>query len=105
MAVEGAHDVAADASASLPRRWSHLSQQIDVTVRRILEKGGPVEAPLLEDEQRAIRAGTLVQVGELCHAREVLEGADLAPGNQTTLDALRDETADLRTPANQCQQS
>ena len=33
--VEGVHDVAADASASLSRRWSHLPQQIDVTVRSI----------------------------------------------------------------------
>ena len=48
-------------------------------------------------EQRAIRAETFVQVGELSHARQVLEGADLAPGNQTTLDALRDE---IRRPAN-----
>ena len=38
-----------------------------------------------------------MQVGELSHARQVLEGADLAPGNQTTLDALRDE---IRRPAN-----
>ena len=48
-------------------------------------------------EQRAIRAETFVQVGELSHARQVLEGADLAPGNQTTLDAFRDE---IRRPAN-----
>ena len=48
-------------------------------------------------EQRAIRAETFVQVGELSHARQVLEGADIAPGNQTTLDALRDE---IRRPAN-----
>ena len=39
-------------------------------------------------EQRAIRAETLVQVGELSHARLVLEGADFAPGNQATLDVL-----------------
>ena len=37
-----------------------------------------------------------MQVGELSHARQVLEGADLVPGNQTTLDALRDES---RRPA------
>ena len=48
-------------------------------------------------EQRAFRAETFVEVGELSHARQVLEGADLAPGNQTTLDALRDE---IRRPAN-----
>ena len=47
-------------------------------------------------EQRAIRAETLVQVGELSHARQVLEGADLAPGNQATLDALSDQS---RRPA------
>ena len=37
-----------------------------------------------------------MQVGELSH-RQVLEGADLAPGNQTTLGALRDA---IRRPAN-----
>ena len=47
-------------------------------------------------EQRAIRAETLIQVGELSHARQVLEGADLAPGNQATLDVLRDQS---RRPA------
>ena len=36
--MEGAHDVAADASSPSWRR-SHLSQQIDVTVRSILERG------------------------------------------------------------------
>ena len=47
-------------------------------------------------QQRAIRAETLVQVGELSHARQVLEGADLAPGNLATLDVLRDQS---RRPA------
>ena len=42
-------------------------------------------------EQRAIRAETLIHFGELSHARQVLEGAELAPGNQATLDALQDE--------------
>ena len=49
-------------------------------------------------EQRAIRAETFVQVGELSHARQVLEGGDLAPRNQTTLDALRDEIRRLANP-------
>ena len=39
-------------------------------------------------EQRAIRAETLIHLGELSHARQVLEGAELAPGK---LDALQDE--------------
>ena len=42
-------------------------------------------------EQRAIRAETLIHLGELSHARQVLEGAEVAPGNQATLDALQDE--------------
>ena len=37
--LEGAHDVAADAFTSPSQRRSHLSQQIDVTVRSILERG------------------------------------------------------------------
>ena len=49
-------------------------------------------------EQRAIRAETFVQFGELSHAWQVLEGADLAPGNQTTLDALRDEIRRIANP-------
>ena len=44
-----------------------------------------------EVEQRAIRAGTLIHPEEISHARPVLEGAELAPGNQATLDALQDE--------------
>ena len=43
-----------------------------------------------EIEQRSLRAEALIQVGELSHARQVLEGAALAPGNQATLDALQD---------------
>ena len=42
-------------------------------------------------EQRATRAETLIHLGELSHARQVLEGAELAPGKQATLDALQDE--------------
>ena len=42
-------------------------------------------------EQRAIRAETLIHLGELSHARQVLEGAELAPGNQATLDAQDEE--------------
>ena len=41
-------------------------------------------------ELRAIRAERLVQVGELSSARQVLEGAALAPGNQATVRQLTD---------------
>ena len=44
-----------------------------------MREGSPVQAPF---EQRAIRAETFVQIGELSHARQVLEGADLAPGTK-----------------------
>ena len=35
-----------------------------------------------EVEQRALRAEGLIKMGELSHARQALEGAALAPGNQ-----------------------
>ena len=38
---------------------------------------------------RAARAEALVQIGELSSARQALEGAEVAPGNRTTLGALR----------------
>ena len=41
-------------------------------------------------ELRAIRAERLVQVGELSSARQALEGAALAPGNEATLRQLTD---------------
>ena len=41
-------------------------------------------------ELRAIRVERLVQVGELSSARQALEGAALAPGNQATLRQLTD---------------
>ena len=44
-----------------------------------------------EMEERAIRAETLIHLGELSQARQDLEGAELAPGNHATLDALQDE--------------
>ena len=52
-------------------------------------------------ENRVLRAELLVQVGELSAARQALEGAALAPGNQATLDLLTDATRrppHLRTP-------
>ena len=39
--------------------------------------------------QRLSRAEALVHLGELSSARQALEGADLAPGNEETLNALR----------------
>ena len=47
-------------------------------------------------EQRAVRAEMLVHYGELSSARQALEGAALAPGNQETLNALTDAS---RRPA------
>ena len=52
-------------------------------------------------ENRVLRAELLVQVGELSAARQALEGAAVAPGNQATLDLLTDATRrppHLRTP-------
>ena len=43
-----------------------------------------------DEATRAARAPSLVQVGELSAARQALEGAALAPGNVTTLRALKD---------------
>ena len=41
-------------------------------------------------ESRAARAEALVQMGELSSARQALEGAALAPGNDITLRAFQD---------------
>ena len=43
-----------------------------------------------ESERRAARAHTVVQMGELSRGRAVLEVAELAPGTNETLEALRD---------------
>ena len=43
-----------------------------------------------DSEQRAIRALNFVQVGELSAARQALEGAEIAPGNDDTLKQLSD---------------
>ena len=43
-----------------------------------------------DEVQRASRAMSLVQVGELCAARQALEGAALAPGSLATLRILTD---------------
>ncbi len=41
------------------------------------------------EEQRALRAEMFVELGELSSGRQSLESAELAPGNQATLDALQ----------------
>ena len=53
-------------------------------------RGGPTTA------QRADRALHLVQLGELSSARQALEGAEVAPGDRSTLAALQDP---VRRPA------
>ena len=49
-------------------------------------------------EKRAARALNFVQLGELSSARQALEGADLAPGNDETLRALRQRQPFHRIP-------
>ena len=49
-------------------------------------------------EKRAARALNFVQLGELSSARQALEGADLAPGNDETLRALRQRPAFPQEP-------
>ena len=55
-------------------------------------------------KSRAIRAEALVHVGELSSARQVLEGAQLAPGSQQTLEMLRDQSKRPREPGFLCHQ-
>ena len=43
-------------------------------------------------ERRAERAQALVAMGEVSSGRAVLEGAPVAPGNEATLNSLRDES-------------
>ena len=43
-------------------------------------------------ESRSLRAEMLVSLGEMSSARQALEGVELAPRNQATLNALRDPT-------------
>ena len=47
-------------------------------------------------ERRAARVLSPVQMGELTAGRQALEGAELAPGNLHTLEALRDPSRRLR---------
>ena len=57
-------------------------------VHRRSPEGGRVVRDDLES--RAARAEALVQMGELSSARQALEGAVVAPGNDVTLRALQD---------------
>ena len=45
-----------------------------------------------DDECRAAKAAMLVSIGELSSARQALEGAQLASGDQETLNSLRNPT-------------
>ena len=46
-----------------------------------------------QEERRALRALQFVQMGELSSGRQALEGAELAPGNETTLRELNKRPA------------
>ena len=46
-------------------------------------------------EKRVERAETLISMGEISAVRQALEGSPLAPGNQDTLDAFKDENKKL----------
>ena len=48
--------------------------------------------------KRGERAFMLAQLGELSSARQALEGAELSPGNQETLEVLRRRLAQFRDP-------
>ena len=54
-----------------------------------------------DEVQRASRAMSLVQVGELSAARQALEGAALAPGSLATLRVLTDPERLLQCPGRQ----
>ena len=47
-------------------------------------------------ERRAERAQALVALGEISSGRAALEGDPVAPGNQATLNSLRDESREPR---------
>ena len=51
-----------------------------------------------QEERRALRAMKFVQMGELSSGRQVLEGAELAPGNRDTLNELNKRPARPRDP-------
>ena len=51
-------------------------------------------------EKRARRASHMVQLGELSAGRQALEGACLAPGDQKTLEALKDPDRRPALPRN-----
>ena len=50
-------------------------------------------------ERRIMRVGRLVELGELSSARQALEGAAVAPGDQATLDKLQDERRRPQQPS------
>ena len=104
--VEGVNDVAKNASASTSRERGKLIARFESFQRGdwhiVLEASGVCHFRAAQSshrsrrrhedevEQRALRAEGLIKMGELSHARQALEGAALAPGNQATLDALQE---------------
>ena len=92
--VEGVDDVAKNAAASTSRERAHLTGKLIARFKPfqrgewhiLLEASGVCNFRA----QRALRAEGLIQMGELLHARQVLEGAALVPGNQATSGALQD---------------
>ena len=101
-----------DVVASTGTRWSHPTFQVVEQVRVFRERrlGALISASrvcniqaatarqrksrrFLNDlERQASRAEALVHMGELSSTKQALEGAEVAPGCQNTLDLLRDES-------------
>ena len=70
--------------ADLFRASQQCTEQAATISRRARRRGGQQGF-----EKRVARAMQLVQLGELSGGRQALEGADLAPGSDATLRALR----------------
>ena len=60
-------------------------RSLDLVNASRTQRGGARPARGPNEEGRAVRAQTLVALGELSAARQALEGADLAPGDADTL--------------------
>ena len=68
----------------------YCSCQVKLVTRTAVPRHRRHRTGGLDLERRALRAETLIQMGELSSARQALEGADLAKGDRRTLGLLTD---------------
>ena len=80
-----------------PRRVGHTLDSKQTAEEAAVARGRRRRTWVDSVERRAERAQTLVALGEISSGRAALEGSPVAPGNQATLNSLRDESSRPRT--------